>query len=213
MGDLAQQKAGTPLSGGGRSLQSQLDVSNQGLQDTRQQLLQQYAGLGNYRDQTIADTNTAANQAQQDFTNHQANLKNYLTNQASADQSGFSNAQNDARNSYAKDQQGTSSVPLWFDGLNSTNDELNQQISPTWGMLQGDLRNVPAPAASDLDKYSTTGTERSHYQTQQALNQWQNSEDQQYAGAGRPQATEWNTIQDILNSSAPRQAQDFKVRG
>jgi hypothetical protein len=228
MGNLAQQRAGGPLSDGGRSLQSQLDVNNQALANTRQDLLQQYAGLGSYRDQAVADTNSAAGQAQQDYANHQDHIRNYLSNDQSAQETGLKNASSDARNNYSNEFNGGS-------GLSST---LYDHLTANSGGADGATNQAVANAAiAGRRNAGIWGNNLSYNQLQNeqtalpvsphnaveyngglannlaALNNFYSTEDQKYANTGDAQKREWNSIQDVLGSTASKQAEGFKVRG
>lgn len=81
MSGIYNQAAGGALNQGSLDLQHALDRNNQGLQNTRQNLLQQYAGLQGNVTNTVQNTDAAVKQAQRDFSGNQSALRSYLLGQ------------------------------------------------------------------------------------------------------------------------------------
>lgn len=228
LGDQYQQQAGAPLSTGGRNLQTQLDASNGALNDTRQNLLKQYSGLGQYRDSQVADANSAAQKAQQDFTNHQANLQNYLSGRSSADLNDLANATSAAKTNYNNEyNSGSGQASTLYDGLtdryNGGNGGIDAAVAGgeirerrnagiwgnnlTYNQLQTEQYKQPVSRHNAVEYNSGLANNLA------ALNKFYDDEDQKYAATGDDSKREWNAIQDILGSTGARQTQGFKVRG
>ena len=89
MGDLYSERAKAPLNSGQRSLQTQLNLSNDALNSARQNILKDYAGLNEYRDKTAKETTDTLSGLESSLRTNQNQTRDYL-NQRMA---GFDTAQ------------------------------------------------------------------------------------------------------------------------
>lgn len=144
MNDIYKQKAGGQLTSGQGALQTQLDVNNQNLADTRQNLLKQYAGFGDVVNNTAKETDAAIQSAKTAYGNNQEALKSSLYGMANDYESQQGKAEADARSSYNKDyttgQSGLGNTwnGLWYDGA-KTNALNNMGVGGdnlTWEAIQ-----------------------------------------------------------------------------
>jgi hypothetical protein len=227
MGNLYQEKAGGQLTSGGRALQNQLDVSNENLANTRDALLKQYAGLGDYRDQVVADTTNALSEAEKQYRVNQNSLRDYLGNTGNELESNIGRQESQARSAYQNEfnsQSGRQILGLTGIGddfINPNGMGLNAS-NATWADIansspvsvgggawdvardfgrQGLLGNLLAQAQSSYDA------------NRAALNDFYSQEDTKYGNTADAEERKWNAIQDILRSTADRKKQGFSVRG
>lgn len=114
MGDIYTQKAGGQLNSGQLALQGQLDVNNQALADTRQNLLKQYAGFGDTVNKTVTDTDAAIKKSREDYGNNQDALKSSLQNLGNEYDTGLKQAEIDARKGYNDSYTGGSGLSGTF---------------------------------------------------------------------------------------------------
>jgi hypothetical protein len=222
LGDMYQERAGGPLAKGNRLLQEQLDVSNDSLVNTRQSLLDQYAGLGDLRDQTVRDTTAALSDAANQYRVNQNALRDYLGNTANQLDTSISKQEAAARAAYAnalKSGSGLRAAPLNYElpGAGPTGSGLKDQYANlgilkddmTWADLQKEQDNFgklwspssPNPSAPYL------------WSNMNALNSWYAGQDEKYAMTADAEERKWNAIQDILETEAERKKQGFSVRG
>lgn len=82
MDQLYNKAGGGQLGKGQLALQRQLDVSNQGLSDTRTQLQNQYKSLQDTTAQTVNETQNAIGEAKDQFQSGQNGLRSYLEGSA-----------------------------------------------------------------------------------------------------------------------------------
>lgn len=109
--------SGRALGSGGLALQQQIDSGNSKLNDTRQQLMSDYAGLTPYVDNAVGNANTAIGNAQTAVQTNKNALLDYLTGQQSANESDLQNKANNqtsginsaltAATGYVTNQNGT----------------------------------------------------------------------------------------------------------
>jgi hypothetical protein len=239
MGDTYQQKAGGQLSGGGRELQSQFDANNQGLADTRQSLMKQYAGLGDYATQKTADTNSALSSDAKQFTDGQGALKDYLGKQATQYETAQQQKENQARNDYNTNLHGSNG--LTYTGRNAINQsgdtpinyaDVESFVNSPDGKYLGGTGKVPyagTPAPTDGGKgytpgagFGTTPTPPDpgflydlpkEQQDAQDLRNFYNQQNAQFQNTGDDEKRGWNAIQDMLGQTSNVKSKGFSVRG
>lgn len=218
MGNLYQERAGGPLSTGSRALQQQLDVNNESLVGTREKLLQDYAGLGSLRDQTVTDTTKALADAEQQYRVGQNSLRDFVGNTANELESTIGQKESEARANY-ETARGTGSgraAATWGDDLSDpTRSGLANRYNEA-GLLSGDLTWDQLQKEQDLfgnliDTASFSAPLISA--NRDALNSWYSQQDAKYADTADAEERKWNALQDILRSSADRKKQGFSVRG
>jgi hypothetical protein len=210
LGDMYQNKAGGQLSSGGRELQKQLNISNEPLAQTRQKLLADYSGLGNYRDQTVQDTNQALTGAENDYRTGQNSLRDFLTNKATGNESDLAKAESDARSGYQTDYTNKN----FQNGTASAQDIQNLQDTE-----QGD-EAAQVKRAQETGDWSSFGYDRNGginnaefmKNLYGGLPGFYKDEDAKYGNTGDEQKRQYNLIQEILGNSAHKD-QGFKVRG
>lgn len=225
MGNLYQERAGGQMNQGQRNLQSQLDVSNQALGDTRQSLLGQYAGFGG---QTIKDTNDAIQKDKDAFGTSQSALRDYLNNQKGTLDTSIGGLEGKARADYGADmgkQSGHGSTVTSADLLGGAGNLLT--INPLNGGGAGaaeapditERRNLGfygpnltwSQLGKDVDYFKNNPTQ--HSTNEGYWNQFNAGEDAKYANTADTEKRQWNMIQDMLGSSDPRKTQGFNFRG
>lgn len=226
MNNLYKDKAGGTLTSGQGALQTQLDVNNQALVDTRQNLLNKYAGFDDVVNKTVTDTDAAIQGAKTSYGNNQEGLKtslNNFSNEYSTLQAQSENAARDAYNSAFNSDSGKQIVGIggitnssiaakgpWNTYSNATWKDINSLASPLvtsdmWDNAydlgyEGQLQNVLSNAQGSYDSNKS------------GLNDFYTQQDQKYANTGDFEKRNWNTIMDILKNSARKQ-QGFQVRG
>lgn len=232
MNDIYKQKAGGQLSKGQGALQTQLDVNNQGLADTRKSLLDKYSGFDNNVNQAVTDSDAAIQKAKQDYGNNQASLKDYLGNMSNDYQTQIDKAENDARSGYntslSNDKSGKTSA---YYSSQFGDDPMRDAFASkdaygdnqTWKQLENEsaLAKDKSNVGSTYHNYSgilnngifgNTAPADRFKSNQSALNNFYSEQDQKYANTADNEEKNWNTIMDILGKS-DRKQQGFKVRG
>lgn len=228
MNDIYKQKAGGQLSKGQGALQTQLDVNNQGLADTRKSLLDKYSGFDNNVNQAVTDSDAAIQKAKQDYGNNQASLKDYLGNMSNDYQMQIDKAESDARSGYndtfTKDKTGRTSSVLSSDfGFDPARDAFIARDAygnnQTWKQLANETGLANDKTSAWDGSYLTLGgiltggnNGKRFADNQAALNNFYSEQDQKYANTADNEEKNWNTIMDILGKS-DRKQQGFKVRG
>jgi hypothetical protein len=240
MTDIYSNRAGSPLSGGQYQLQKQLDVNNAALDQTRQNLLQRYAGLVGERDNAVADTTGKLSGIEQDFRTNQNALKDYLNNDfTSTDQSIASQeaAAKDAINRLYNSGSGQSSIG--WDNLNSSDapdfiraNSINKRLAAnTWNQNQTyrglaneeniwNNRTNPAnigkmPIYIDTNVGGVHGYDevnRDAAAKQAILDSFWQQQDQNYGQTADADKKRWNAIAEILGN-ADRKTQGYNVKG
>lgn len=215
LGDIYQQRAGGQLSQGGKSLQTQLDSGNQALADTRQNLLKQYSGLGDYRNQTVTDTTKALGDDASQYRNNQDSLKNYLSGEADKSNQNVANAEAAARTGY---QNSNASGEGMGDKLGEVVDYKNRYMSGNmgWDDLKNrmkDWSNETWEQSQDPNFHASDPLNAQlaqHYS--QPINDFYSQQDAKYANTGDEDKRKWNAIEDVLGNK-DRKSEGFKVRG
>lgn len=222
MGDMYSQRAGAPITRGGRNLQTQLDVSNVALGDSRQRLLEQYSGLGSLRDQTVTDTTKALANAEEGFRTNQNTLKDYLGNKANTLDTTIAQQEADARNAFQKDftsgRSGRSSAAVDALGAGPTDRRFGWQEKDAgvWGndlTFEGLQRHEDfyRPRVNQLGggwDYSAAADAN-----RDVLNNFYSQQDAKFANTADAEERQWNMLQDLLKTGNQKKQQGFKVRG
>ena len=239
LGDMYQTKAGGQLSAGGRELQKQLNISNEPLQQARQNLLQRYAGLTDERDQTVKATNDAIQKAQSDLQSGKSYINEFLNSGGKSAGDSISKQEADAKAAYAealKQGSGLSSA-----GKSELEASLAESIDPDFGNRNRDTAqyhvNQLAPQGlfkdnmtfEDLLKeqdfykdnflpmWNQSADETNRFQSQydrniRALNDFYSNQGQKFKDTADSEKKRFNLIQDILGGK-DRKKQGFDVRG
>lgn len=241
MNHVYQNVAPTPLSSGQLNLQRQLDVNNDNLANTRQNLAGQYDTLTSDRDKTVADTTSGLSALEQQYRQNQNTLKDYLTKQSNDYDTKVKQEEANARAAYNQTFSGGQSGhagAFVFPGSSNyyANIPLNNYgiggDNLTWQQLQNENTIGTSPYAGDeiaAELSANLNGNRLNGQTATApivgqvhqnylnntdyLNQFYNDQDQKYKNTADPEERSYNAIQDFLNSTAARKQQGFKVRG
>jgi hypothetical protein len=231
MTNVWSNAAGKQLSSGQANLQKQLDVNNQNLVDTRQNLSNQYDQLVSDRDKTVQDTTSALGQAEQDYRTNQNALRDYLSGQLNTYDTKGNQAEIDARAAYNKDYTtGQSNVRNYADALSdnlrgglivhSTYGD-NGNAGQNWQDVQNILNNPNTYERLDNAVVGGRGVNANTAANDRAwrdnaltaLNNYYQGVDQQYANTGDAEKRSYNAIADYLGLTDPRKQQGFSVRG
>ena len=201
MNHIYSNAAGSGLSSGQQALQSQFDTQNPALAQSRGDLLTKFAGLGDFTNQAVTDTNNYAQAGQQDFLKNQGDLKSYLANQQ------------------ALDTQSIGQLASQFSGYKSQFDPqvqaLKDQIASYTAAYQKEAPNLAAdissPSATEDYTHTNANTIAANYAQLPALNtklgDLQNNELSQlndYTTRENNSKSDWNTIADVLGSAGPK---------
>jgi hypothetical protein len=234
VGDMYAERAGGKLSTGGRALQTQLDVNNENLVNTRQKLLGDYSGLGDYVNKTTTETDAALGEAEKQFRVKQNSLRDYLSNTANTTNTTIAQQEADARAAYNKDytggQSGRSGEGYWANhlptyardmaGAAEARNMLNSQglsaADLTWAQLQKEqeLGNVFGGKIADMRSWDNNVELPANIlaDNRAALDQFYAQSDQKYANTADAEERKFNMLQEILGGT-DKKAQGFKVRG
>jgi hypothetical protein len=131
MGDIYKQASGGTMGQGALTLQRQLDQDNAALNNSRQGLLSQYADLGNYSNQSVADTQSALDAAKQNFGANQDALRSNLNTMGTSDQSAINDK-----------------VQAYDDYL--TNFAANHNFGNQWQGMSGSFNRNSGPDATNV---------------------------------------------------------------
>lgn len=95
MSDLYNKAAGGLMNQGQLTLQQNLDQNNPAVNQTRQDLLNQYSGLQSNVQNTVSSTDAAVKAAQGQFAQNQQGIRDYLMGTQNTDQQGIQKAVSD----------------------------------------------------------------------------------------------------------------------
>lgn len=126
MNNIYNQAAGGNMNSGALALQQQIDQDNPNLNQTRQNLAQQFTGLQNQEQQGTADTDAAVKAAQQQFGTNQANFRNTLTGIGTQDKSAIDQA---VQGFNANTNGGPSSSTVDFSSYKPAGSDGNQSVT------------------------------------------------------------------------------------
>jgi hypothetical protein len=235
MNDFYAQKGGGTLNSGGRELQKQLNVSNEGLASARQALLQKYGDLGNQQAQTVKGTSDAIAKAQSDYTGGQGAIRNFLSGKNQDYSREIGQAEQSARDAFGKDYGAKS-------GLNAAGyDYLTTQYNPypvgrvateeeqaardayvqqyplvqqrqAAGLLSDNLGYDQLQKEQDLFGNATGAASTNIDRNKAALEKFYGDQNAKFANTADEQKRKYNLIQEILGQNDLR-SQGFKVRG
>jgi hypothetical protein len=134
MTNLYSEKAGSPLSTGQATLQSQFDANNSALNQARQKELGSYGNLQQQQNKTNTDASNQLGQDQKQYMTNQNNLKSYLGGQTGALDTSINKQQEDAKQAYQNTFTGAAN------GVTSLQNNIADQIDKTYGNngYQGD---------------------------------------------------------------------------
>lgn len=222
MTKLYSDKAGSPLTSGQQSLQNQFDSNNSNLSQARQDALNQYGNLNQARDKTNVDTSNALQGDVNQFHQNQNNFKGYLGNQSTAYGGKVTDAQQSANDAY----NNTLQTGLSGDAAGGYNpgDAAGAKLgaagiwSPnmTWAQLakeHGFVQNGGGPFASLGGTGMLYGANDAYGHNAADLSNFYGEQKNQYANAGDPEKQGFNSIQDFLGTSVPKQTQGYDVTG
>jgi hypothetical protein len=224
MSSIYSKAAGSPLTSGQYALQKQLDVNNEGLSNTREKLLGQYAGLEGERDNTVQNTTKSLSGLAEQYRNNQSALRDYLGRTQNDYDTKIAQAEADARaaynNDYTQGKSGMSSIGTGVFGDKSADWRSSQNIlgdNLTWDQLQREYNyKDPGSGAYDSGMGLWVGGDPAGNGWEQrngALNNFYTSEDQKYANTGDQEERTYNAILDFLGQTGNKKQQGFKVRG
>lgn len=209
MNDIYKDAAGGQISRGGLDLQQQLDVNNESLAKTRQDLLQRYADLGTQRDTLTGDVNTAIENARTEYGQQQNALKDNLLNFGNELDTTRANLEKNAKAEYGNtyDTRSTADELMprvgdradsWLGRLSS-----NRGIS-SMGQLQNFLdsplgQNLLRVVESDPNSFAP-GEADAVLSVLPQLDQFYADQRGKYDNTADFEKRQWNTIQDILGT-------------
>jgi len=225
-----KSRAGRAMNSGQLALQRQFDTSNDQLANTRQNLLGQYSGLQAKRDTVTKDTDAALSQAEQQYRTNQNSLRDLVSGGATDLESSMGQAEAAARAGYSKDfNSETGRAMSRFAELGgapggATNEIVRNNIQARFneaGIWDGNMtydqlqrEQDAAPTINNAgwallgDKFGSGLSEN-----KKALESFYNEQTGKYQETADPEKRKWNTIQDILGTSAERKKKGFNVRG
>lgn len=214
MGELYRQKAGGQLNSGQEALQNQLDVNNENLAKTKADVMGKYAGFDPYMNQRVTDTNSAIQNARNQYGTIQNGLKDDVNRYGNDYQTAESKAEADARAAYDKAYNAPSANPI------ATSDG-RTHYSPSFNAMQRDYDNLKGSSpyfrrseADILSGAEDDGAEGRWARTvKPSLDNFYAEQDNKYKDTGDTEKRNWNAIQDILGSNAAKYNSGFKVRG
>lgn len=219
LGDLYQEKAGGKLSLGGRALQKQLDVSNEGLANTRQGLTKQYQDLGQYRDQTLTDTNNALRNYEQQFRVDQNQARDQLMNSLTGLESNIAQQEAKARADFeAANAQASGQM---YSGLALPSSKFYSDpfanIAGQEGFASRNLTYAQLAKEQEALKDKMSGAQSSMIRDQfgrnaEVLNKFLQEQDARFGNTADTEERQYNALLDILNSDKERKKQGFNVR-
>lgn len=76
-----KERSGSPMTSGQLSLQKQLDTTNDNLAQARQNLIKQYSGLDEYKNNSITDTNNYLKNKESEYRTNQNKLRDNFLNE------------------------------------------------------------------------------------------------------------------------------------
>lgn len=230
MNQVYSDSAGKPLSSGLYQLQKQLDVNNENLVGARNQLKDQYGQLTADRDKTVSDTTAGLTGLEKTYRQNQSALSDYLGEKANTFDQQIGKAESDARKEYGNvlntSKSGYDSIerqkildymmgntPGYYDPTKvsaGVDEEARRKAAGIWGddltfgQLENEARLVPNGTFAGVPDLQ---------ERKRALDSFYFDQDSKYADTADNEERAWNSIQDFLNSSAPRKEQGFKLRG
>ncbi len=227
LNDSYRERSGAPMTSGQLALQRQLDTTNDPLASVRSKLLQDYAGLGDYRDTKVRETDEGLHKASDDYRNYQGQLKNNINNYSFDQDSAQSKAEADARAAYEGARKGdktgaksaywegyqdvlnndpTNAGHVWSGITNLTNRNL-------WGdNLTADQLQREKDYLAGLSVTKSPRLQANANANSGVLDSFYSAQDQKHANTGDAEKRQWNTIMDLLNQTDRKQA-GFNVRG
>lgn len=230
LGDLYQNKAGGQLSSGGRALQQQLNVSNEPLQQARQNLLKRYSDLGDYRNLVASRTGKDLADTESAFRANQSGLKDYLTGQQAQAESGLSKAESDARAGYDTERFAGSGLGDFYNlsrdkaSIGAAGNAGAQQMARDAAGLSGDNLSWDALQREQdnygnydyhrvgLSDYGVGAINERRDRNKAALDKFYADEDAKYQNTGDNEKRRYNTLAELLGVGN-KKSQGFKVRG
>ncbi len=229
MGDVYGQAAGGPLSRGQFNLQSQLDVSNENLANTKKNLAGSYDQLGADRDKTVQDTTAKLGDVEKGYRTNQNKLKDWLYGQGNQYQGAIDKAENDARTGYNTSYNTGSGLGSALQGtynlsLLGTDPYTAAGVSlgpnATFKQLQAE-KDLAARNGADfgpilnntyLPSEWTPLVKNQLTRNSDSLNNFYTEQDTKYGNTADEEERSWNAIQDFLNTGATKKDQGFSVR-
>lgn len=209
MNDVYKDAAGGQISRGGLDLQQQLDVNNDALAQTRQNLLQQYADLGSQRDSLTTDVNAAIDSARTDYGKEQNALRDNLLNYGNELDTARANAEKKAREDYGTTYSTRSTADELMPRVESQADEWLSRMAGNRGLntmeqLQNFFdspmgQNMLRVAETDPNSYAA-GEAQAVLSVLPQIDQFYSSQRDKYANTADLEKRQWNTIQDILGT-------------
>ena len=226
MEGLYNEAAGGQMNRGQLALQRQLDVSNQNLNQARDNAVNKFGTLNQDINSLAQNTTQDLQGIEGQFRGNQEALKNFLSNQANTELQNKAKAEADARAAFdkaygAKSGQATASYDEYLKMLNSTMNN-PQNLVDTWsgqGAWGGDnatWKNL----SKEMDVVNSLNDFQKDYHlksddlksNQDALKNFYSQQDSKYANTADSNKRTYNTIMDILNEQN-RLDKGFKVRG
>lgn len=225
MGELYRDASGGQISRGGLDLQAQLDASNTELANTRNNLLSQYAGLSDLRNQTAEKAQGYIDSARTDYGKYQNQLKDSLATYANDRSTSIDRAEDAARRAYhdqtygagsLTDKQFTDSLGGGdFDYLRNNKDSRGIDSigklqdffdnAATWG---GDAAKNAIFDYADANVGNFDPSEGNLARITREMDEYYDRSRKQFAGTADAEKRQFNTIMDILGL-AGRETQGF----
>lgn len=208
MKELYNKSAGGQMSQGQMALQEQLDVNNDALNQTRQNLLGQYSGLQNTYQDTVGSTQSELDNYYNQFNQNQQDVRAYLDSEANTNRNVADKAIEDARLGYETawggDQLGVQSRH-WNMG-----DDVPWETNLTPKQAQAYVKYLTEGKGYDLNALGgTEGTEARA--VKQALDDWYAAQEGKYGDVADPQKARWNSIAEILGLTTPAYNQEENI--
>lgn len=217
MDSFYKDAAGGQISRGGLDLQQQLDVNNDNLASTRQNLLKDYAGLGTLRDQTATEAGGAIEQARNQYGVEQNRLRDGLANYGTETDTARARAEADASKAYrdATYADGSQNATEFQDSLSDADRNYMGRTASSFGAnsigKMQDFFDGPSTWGSNENRdtvkkhYDSTMGDMSTDNVSRILkefDEYYGKSRDQYAATGQPEKQKFNTIMDILGNSA-----------
>lgn len=202
MNQIYREKSGVPMTSGQSALQNQFDVQNEPLAQTRQNLLQEYAGLNDYVNQAVTNTDAYIGKGRDQYGQNISALKDYLNNQVNQLGSGIDNSIQGARDSYTPDYAAAKQA-----ADNTYNERVKGDV---FGDNYGDTSDPHFTSRQRERRQQIIDSAAA--ERDQALENFYAQQEAKYGGTAVPEKQEWNTLMDILRGESKRERGNDVVR-
>lgn len=233
MNHIYSDSSGKPLTPGQFDLQKQLDVSNQGLVNARNDLSSQYDKLVSDREKTVGNTTAALGDLQDQYSKNQTAFHDYLYGQSNAYDAKEAQAEADANagynESYKTDKTGRansdfaaglSSDPVgYYQSRNMWGSDLTPEQLQNEQNFYNSRQGAPNHGSSDYDYIDHAPNELAQWQVlsnafhgnTNALNDFYKQQIDKYKNTGDSEKRGFNVLQDFLNTGASKKQEEFRL--